>query len=268
MDTPAIKRIILLHFRRLRKSYNDIKDAARMEPIHDFRVEYKKLRAFLRLLSFSENQHRLKVPGHLKRVYKCGGTVRDLQLHITNLEGGEKELKMPSGHVHQLKKDLIIAKRNLKKTLSPEIIPETKKEIIDQVSGSLTVSVVEQFISYKSAEINDILSGRLLRDLDFHQVRKNLKDIIYNAKIITKQPGFHLPWKVWNTEKENSFNELADDLGNFQDIVNQSAFLKRIREKASESEKKLIAMSMTKLKDKKKQLKISLLRKFSGKEYF
>src|SRR5688572_29116885 len=56
-----------------------------MEDIHELRVEYKKSRAFLRLLQHHEDSYDLHIPRKIKQVYKAAGDVLDLQLFIARI---------------------------------------------------------------------------------------------------------------------------------------------------------------------------------------
>lgn len=51
MDAEQITKITNAHYRKLNKHLKKITEDFDAEAIHQFRVEYKKLRAFLRMIS-------------------------------------------------------------------------------------------------------------------------------------------------------------------------------------------------------------------------
>ena len=81
MNQEQIKHITNNHYRKLKKQTKTVAEEFDMEAIHQFRVEYKKLRAFLRIISLQhETAGEIKFPKKLKRGYNIIGSVRDLQL--------------------------------------------------------------------------------------------------------------------------------------------------------------------------------------------
>ena len=81
MNRRQIKDIINRHYRNLIKYFRKVKKHFDDEAIHQLREEYKKLRAFLRLLSWQrEGKETAKISGRLKRCYTIAGSIRDLQL--------------------------------------------------------------------------------------------------------------------------------------------------------------------------------------------
>lgn len=48
---------------------------------HNFRVEIKKLRAFIRLINISQPDHENKIPKKIRKFYHLVGDIRNLQLH-------------------------------------------------------------------------------------------------------------------------------------------------------------------------------------------
>ena len=67
------------------------------EAIHLFRIEIKKLRAFLRLLSLKlKKEDELKLPFKIKKMYKYAGKIRDRQLHRKRMKAAiKKGMKIP-----------------------------------------------------------------------------------------------------------------------------------------------------------------------------
>ena len=81
MNQEQIKHIINNHYRKLKKHIKKVSEDFDVEAIHQFRVEYKKLWAFLRMISQQqETAGEINVSKKLKKGYNISGSIRDLQL--------------------------------------------------------------------------------------------------------------------------------------------------------------------------------------------
>jgi CHAD domain-containing protein len=269
MEENAIRKIIRLRFRRLRKCYSRMEKAFGMEVIHHFRVEVKKLRAFLRILSAEKGCNKIKIPRQLKDVYKNAGLVRDLQLHIRNIENEGNSSGIPLSHLQQLKRKLAVAKRKLKNVMKPEVLPDAQKKIEKKVAGNLEDLVVENFVQTKTTTILKAISRKTIGDKDLHTVRKYLKDILYIAKIFETELLQPFPFRNWDKEKENYFIGLADELGKFQDSCVSLIHLKEdLQTNVSDEEKGLISSISRKQQRVKRQLKEVIQARCTDKKSF
>jgi CHAD domain-containing protein len=246
-----------------------MENAFGMEVIHLFRVEVKKLRAFLRMLSAGKDWNKIKIPHALKDVYKKAGLVRDLQLHIRSIENEGNSSGIPVSHLWQLKRKLAVAKRKLKKVMEPEVLPDTQKKIEKKVAGNLEDGVVENFVQTKMTMILKTISRKTMGDKDLHTVRKHLKDIIYIAKIFETELLQPFPLRNWNKEKENYFIGLADELGKFQDSCVSLIHLKAdLHANTLDKEKGLIRGIHKQQEQVKKRLKQALKEKCADTNHF
>ena len=92
MIKPNAEHIIRVFFKRLRRYAGEIKKEGSAKAIHLFRVEIKKLRAFLRLLSLGlKKEDALKLPPKIKKMYRYAGKVRDRQLHYKRMKAAIKK---------------------------------------------------------------------------------------------------------------------------------------------------------------------------------
>ena len=81
MHSSQIKHISSSLYKKLQQHINKIAVHFDTEDIHQFRITYKKLRAFFRMLSLQNNIEKAITPSKkLKKVYTLLGTIRDLQL--------------------------------------------------------------------------------------------------------------------------------------------------------------------------------------------
>ena len=97
MNQEQIKHITNNHYRKLKKHIKKVSEDFNLEAIHQFRVEYKKLRAFLRMiLQDHVTAGEIKISKKLKKGYNISGSIRDLQLQQQRiLEVIKQELKKP-----------------------------------------------------------------------------------------------------------------------------------------------------------------------------
>ena len=108
MNQEQIKHITNNHYRKLNKYIKKISEHFNEEAIHQFRVEYKKLRAFFRMIS---QQHdtagEIKISKKLKKGYNISGSIRDLQLQQQRIISATKqELKKPKAYLTLLQKEI------------------------------------------------------------------------------------------------------------------------------------------------------------------
>ena len=77
MNQEQIKHITNNHYRKLKKHIKKVSEYFNVEAIHQFRVEYKKLRAFLRMISQQhETAGEIKISKKLKKGYNISGSIR------------------------------------------------------------------------------------------------------------------------------------------------------------------------------------------------
>lgn len=269
MDENATRKVIRLRFRRMKKNYLRIAHNYDQEAIHHFRVEYKKLRAFLRMMSGDPAYAKMKIPGHLRDIYQKAGTVRDLQLHTEIMATHAASLGVQAIHVGRSKRKLTAAKQELDKTMQPGVLALSQEKIEKKIRGGVEDSIVGDFVLSKMSEIQGIMAHKIIRDTHLHSVRKCLKDVIYIAIIFKKDLSLPLPVKGWNDEREKYLASLASELGSFQDNCISLAHLKEDQQSASPgTDKKLIAGLYRKHCRLKDQQKLSLKKQCADTNHF
>src|SRR5262245_19892691 len=109
MNAAPIKKIIRFRFHRLKKYLRQMKRRLSREAIHHFRVEVKKLRAFLRMISGDK----LKIPHALKNIYRQAGSVRELQLFLQQTNKEKTWGEAFQSRIKELRKQLVIERIEL-----------------------------------------------------------------------------------------------------------------------------------------------------------
>ena len=159
MNQEQIKHITNTHYRKLKKYFKHIIPDFDAEKIHEFRVEYKKLRAFLRMLSQEdEKSGEIKISKKLKKAYHISGSIRDLQLQqLRILEGTKQELKKPAAYLTLLRKEIDKLKPELSETFLENPVTESKKKTDSSIPDEFLFKNFKNFVHQKWATVHTII---------------------------------------------------------------------------------------------------------------
>jgi CHAD domain-containing protein len=232
--------VINKHGHRIKKYGSQLPGSFDAEAIHELRVEYKKLRAFVRLVQMDADASRqLLIPAPLKDLYHAAGAVRDLQLFMpqVTLLTAKENSSLPS-YVQQLEQRLFKSKEALVKAIEEVDIDKELHKTLKGLPKELEDAAIRKFIHYKVATVQLTLLA-LAKDKELHSIRKQLKDIIYNIRIYDSDWGISFPVTAWRSEKR--LNDTATALGDFNDHCIALSFLRgETVEELPEEEKRTI----------------------------
>ncbi|MCU7550687.1 CHAD domain-containing protein [Chitinophagaceae bacterium LB-8] len=224
----------LLHMKTLCAQITGTYD---IEDIHDLRVEYKKLRAFIRLLQGEEESSKLKVPGKLKAIYETAGPVRDLQLFLP-LVNPYFSQQPSQQYLERLQQKSSHAKNDLQQAIEKASFDKAEESILSNLPKSLRIGTVKKFVQHKITAIQTGLLS-IHHDEDLHTIRKQLKDLIYNIK--TYRNDFNQPFPVSLGNSEEDLNHAAHLLGKYNDLCFALTFLQTHKEEGlPENETRLL----------------------------
>jgi CHAD domain-containing protein len=228
MDRAQIKNITNSRYRNLKKHSKTVAESFDAEAVHQFRIEYKKLRAFLRMLSQSDDlAGEIKILKNLKRAYNISGAIRDLQLQQQRiLEAAKQEPKKPQAYLTLLQKEIDKLKPELVEIFSENPVTKSKKKTDAAVLDEFSDLQFNSFIKKKQANIAGIIASGHFSDDTIHAIRKNLKDLFYNLKSYTAIPHNLSSLNILYEKDEKYFDLLLNELGNFQDKCTAIALLK------------------------------------------
>jgi len=226
MTKHEIVHIIKVIFRQIKKTIPSIVKHFDQDSIHKFRVQIKKLRAFLRLLSYEmEEPKDLKLPKSLKKIYTVTGAVRSLQLQLLQTNNPSKNDNDLTQYNQQLSNDLNSRIVELKTLIDEKIILGKEKKNISKIPENIDDSVIAKFYQLKINSINSIIEKKKFSDEEIHSIRKLIKDMIYVSKIL-HEPGFQLAQNNAFKEEDQSIAEkIAQELGEYNDISSGLRFL-------------------------------------------
>lgn len=267
MNAATTKKIIRLRFRRLKRYATHIKEKAGTEDIHAFRVEVKKLRAFVRLLQ--EGQDKIKIPRPLKKAYRKAGLVRSLQLHRQIIKDArDKPEGLPVQYLKQVDKKISAAKKDLKQALQPALLRRAKAKMEKKLQGALRQAAVREFYQKKLTAVRDMFSAASMDDEQWHTTRKILKDILYNAKTFEADLSRRFPVQGWNKDKQDAYTTLTDELGKFQDSSTELLHLQSSPYGIKPMERKAVLALRRRQRQLKRRLLQSLKEKYKAGSQF
>ena len=228
MNKEQIKHITNIHYRKIKKHLKRIAEDFDAEAIHEFRVEYKKLRAILRMIAReNETAGELKISKKLKKAYTISGSMRDLQLQQQRiLEATKQEPKKPQAYLNLLQKEIDNLKPEQAEICLEDPVAESKKKTNASIPDEFQVTGLHSFIQKKWMAINAIIVSGHFSDDNIHAIRKSLKDLFYNLKIYKGVEFNILSQRIWRGKDEKYFNQHLDELGKFQDKCMAIALLK------------------------------------------
>ncbi len=228
MNRGQLINITSKHYRKLKKNLNQVVPGLDPETIHQFRVEYKKLRAFLRMIPGQPGaNNEIMVSKELKKAYNISGSIRDLQLQQLRIkEAVKKEPKKPQSYLNLLQKEIEKLKPELSEIISGKPVNDSKKKTDHSIDTDFQFSVFLQYVQKKWAAIRAIILSGNFSDDNIHTIRKILKDLFYNLKTYEDGRKEILAMSIWKGKNEVWFNALLDELGNFQDKYTSVALLK------------------------------------------
>ena len=228
MDKSDPKNIIKKHYRALHKLIIIVNKDFETEAIHQLRVEYKKLRAFLRMISEEkEKQEKIKIPRKVKKAYAVAGSIRDLQLQHKNMSAitGEHTKKIKP-YLKLLDHQVRILKPQFRHIPLDKAIDKCTKETGGLILEKVNTIVAGRFINNNCLAITAIITSGNFSDLNMHTIRKHLKDIFYTMQKLEsagEEIKFHAI-EILHPEK-NYLDTLLEEFGNLQDKITSISLL-------------------------------------------
>ena len=224
MDSVDLSKLLEKRFKKIKKHYHSLLLDFDENEIHDYRLEIKKLRALLRLINAGmPPEQQIKLGGKMKEFYGLTGNIRNLQLHQLRIRTYQESLLLSPTTSYQ--KALHMAgEQNRKDALSVAAkisFSNFENKILGRVQEGLRSTTVQNFVRQKQAYLVSLLSHPEYYDEDLHEVRKVLKDFLYDWSLITSSAFSLLP-AVFS---QQNLESLTSDLGNFHDLCVGLLFL-------------------------------------------
>lgn len=257
MNRKLIKKIINRLYEKLKKALASVSDDYDAERLHQFRVSYKKFRAFIRLLVLHSGSDTINIPKKLKELYHIGGYIRDMQLQEERISNITDH---PKAYLRLLRKKCKRQKLKFKSLLTKSVIEKSNGRVLKLLPRSLPAAALKLFVAQKWSEVLSIVKENSFDDDHLHSIRKELKDIFYNIEIYKNEKGLKLPRGNFNGKGEKYVKQLLEELGDHQDKHRAIELLTMQDTKKNEPQKEMLEIKVT-LAAEKLQLKEMLVMK-------
>lgn len=228
MNQEHLKNSTDTYYRNLKKQAGRIIRNNDAEAIHQFRVEYKKLRAFLRMLSeFGGAKEKIIIGRDLKKVYRIAGSIRDLQLQEERLRSlVSEESKKLLAYFLLLRREISRLKPELIEQLARDPVGGSWKKTVAGLPALFPLNNFRRFVRQKLNTIYSHIHSARLSDENIHEIRKIIKDLFYNLEIYGGIELKILSVKIRQEKDELFFKKLLNELGHFQDMYMAISLLK------------------------------------------
>lgn len=210
VKSVEIQESLRKHIRRYDDMLTRLPEQFTPEEVHNARVEFKKLRALVRLLLFDSGS-KSRIASALVRCYHALGPVRNLQLFIPYWQslfpGKSFYIESKNNSLQQAKQDWI--KIGEKGHCHQQLFTLEK-----DLPSRLSMAGLQKFLQIKMAAIRIYL----LSDPDetaLHSIRKIVKDSFYVMRMNSLE--WKMPALVPADLSLKSLPMLADELGLFND---------------------------------------------------
>lgn len=210
-------------FKKISRHYHNLPDDFDNDKNHKFRVEIKKLRAFIRLVNVSK-QDEDKIPKSIKKFYHLAGDIRNLQMHVqrTNNLASDLLIESPQLYLEQLQTEEKAKRKEAKETAGEISFKDFEEKLIANVPVELTEENKIEFVKNNFSRLSSLLMLPTYFDETLHDIRKIIKDLTYNYDYLENAMVSIIPYPLSNLKfMENT----ADGLGDFQDLCLALFFL-------------------------------------------
>eukprot|EP00160_Parvularia_atlantis_P002931 Unigene12440_Nuclearia_a/m.37800 Unigene12440_Nuclearia_a/g.37800 ORF Unigene12440_Nuclearia_a/g.37800 Unigene12440_Nuclearia_a/m.37800 type:complete len:285 (+) Unigene12440_Nuclearia_a:290-1144(+) len=196
------------------------------ERIHRFRIVYKKLKAWLKMIAGLEHKSKSMIPRKLRKAYRLSGIIRDLQLQQHRISGaGERKTIVNPGYRKILQQNMKKPKERLSGLLSKKYIAKCEIKSIAAIPAALRIKDYRKFMERKYAGIQQIVMSRHLSDARLHRLRRELKELYYIQAAFRDQAKYP-DISALQQRQPPTFDALSEKLGKFQDQCNAIRLLR------------------------------------------
>lgn len=217
MKPGDIVDVYKTRFKKLLKHYHNLLEAFDPNDIHHFRLEIKKIRAFLHLVYIESGDHHSKISKDFTMLYSLSGNIRNLQLHGTRIRGlcNDLLLEIPAVYLQYLNEEERVLKNQIRQMAKNISVKYFENKLIEEVPRKLTRRMQNDFIQKNIARFNELFALSFHADEALHEIRKIMKDLMYNfkylreAEIANALPGL---------QGLKSMNTATTILGDYHDL--------------------------------------------------
>jgi CHAD domain-containing protein len=237
-----LHKIVSAHIKKLQHNILLMNNAIDEDLIHEFRVEFKKIRAVVRLSGA------FKIPSLVKDLYAAAGKVRELQLLKKQLLTSYTNDDLPQFY-NRLSNEFEQAVSSLKEKTTLDYQKDLN-ELINNIPEKLTGRQIQKFIDKQSAALNELIQLPRKKDENIHDVRKIIKDLMYVFHALEQMEAeeFYL-----SSKEKQTLRNISEELGMFQDWCTLLSYLSLTKLRSLPEEEKQILKKIREIFLKTKQ---------------
>ncbi|HEY0433993.1 MAG TPA: CHAD domain-containing protein, partial [Chitinophagaceae bacterium] len=190
---------------------------------HDFRTAIKKLRAFVRLTNLSLPDTSNKIPRRIRSFYHAAGDLRNLQLHARRLTEICRTMAIdePGAYQDALADQQEFARKKMKDA-AETLSPDNFEKLCKHTPPALHAAMKRRFVRDNIGRLVGLLALPFLTDELLHEVRKIIKDLVYNYECLASEIKFLVPSPLNRLE---FMEDITQKLGDLQDLRMALMFL-------------------------------------------
>ena len=211
MNSDKVKEVVVSQITALNELCRRVSPEFDVEAIHRFRVSFKYLRSFLRLIRMHNEDKGLRLPEAYKKLYRAAGMVRDAQLEAQHLLQNEPDLENYRAVVAER---LDVGKKEWDRNFSPGMLAKFHRQALHWKSFDLPEGVLANFIRHRFDAMHTRMDGRHPGDEHLHLVRKDAKDII-NTTLLAEDESPDDMRTVRHDIPIHELSKMADDIGDY-----------------------------------------------------
>ncbi|MBM4157719.1 MAG: CHAD domain-containing protein [Ignavibacteria bacterium] len=179
--------------KKFSKNLNHTYNFKDKEIIHDLRLSLKKIKSFLELIQFLNDEiNVLKYYKQYKKIFKMAGSIRDIHIEEKMIETIEDKYNLTFAGIKTYLKELEEEnKKNLNAivsgydwVLSGKINKKISKIISSKMESDAKLRVLRRINSYKG-NIIKTLNIENLNEIHLHRFRRDLKNFMYSLNTFT-----------------------------------------------------------------------------------
>lgn len=205
--------------RKLNKLRSCLKPVASDNDVHQFRVQFKKTRAFFRMANAVEETNKHRIKKSWRKIYRVTGELRDQVISITVA----KEQFSDSMLIHYLQQKL----DSTEVRLQQELKKGTSFTLCSKKWKMFTAAALNAYFEQLLQPIRGIGRSKV-GDHSLHKTRKNLKDLLYNIGWLDAMHIYY-PSAVSGI-CIGEVEQLLELLGDYQNGVVLSEELRRLKQ--------------------------------------
>jgi CHAD domain-containing protein len=278
MNKLRITQVVDRFYDNMELILHNIVPGFEVETIHNFRLSYKNLRAFIGMLGEQQGGGlKIKTSRNLRKTYNLLGNIRNLNLQQVRISQHQHpKYPLLRQYVTMLGDEISRQKLKLLKVLSKEPLRKSKSDVVACLPGDFSIVNFQIYVQLKLAAIISIVESSYIRDKSIHMIRKELDDLYNNRKKYEEiKLGVSLA-PILEGKDDKYFLKLLEELGAYHDICTSIRMIKKscIKDLISAERETIKAIRKSWLKEKRvmkdalvKKLKKDILSINTYKEY-